>query len=41
MGMDVRQRFRWGELIVIRDSWGGWELEIVGGAEISPQDLHM
>lgn len=38
MGMDVRQRFRFSELIVIGISWGGREME---AAAIAPQDLHM
>lgn len=37
MGMDVRQRFWFCELIVIRFSWGGSELEAVG---TSAKGLH-
>lgn len=41
MGMDVRQRFWFSELIVIRISWGGGELKAAGAAAIAPQDLRM
>lgn len=41
IGMDVRQRFWFSELIVIRISSGGWELEPAGAAVMAPQDLPM